>query len=164
MAGRPTLLTPTVIKAMSEGIRKGNYASTVMKGLGMHPANHWKWYKKGENGELDSKGSDIYIRYYHAINEAEAEAEERMINQWQQFFPSDWRAIQTFMERRWGDRWGRNDKVRQELTGKDGGAIETDQKHKVTKDLSELTDEELMQLESILGKPSDSGGDTTGES
>ena len=162
--GRPTLLTPTVIQEMADGIRNGNYASTVMKGLGLDPGNHWKWYKKGEKGELDSRGSDIYIQYYHAINEAEAEAEQRMIGQWQAFFPSDWRAIQTFMERRWGDRWGRNDKVRQELTGKDGGAIETENKHKVSKDLSELTDEELMQLESILGKHSEPGDDSTGES
>lgn len=161
---RPTLLTPTVIKEMADGIRNGNYATTVMKGLGLSPGNHWKWYEKGKNGELDSQGSDIYIKYFDAINEAEAEAEQRMIGQWTEFFPNDWRAIQTFMERRWGDRWGRNDKVRQELTGKDGGAIETDNKHKVTKDLSELTDEELMQLESILGKPSESTGDTSGES
>jgi len=161
---RHTVLTPAVIEAVCEGIKKGNYISTVMKGVGVDPGNHYKWYKKGERGELDSRGSDIYIRYYQAVNQAEAEAEQRMIEQWKEFFPNDWRAIQTFMERRWGDRWGRNDKVRQEITGKDGGAIETENKHKITKDLSELTDEELMQLESILGKHSEPRRDTTGES
>lgn len=159
--GRNTVLTPAVQEAMAKGIRDGNYASTVMKGIGLHPGNHWKWYEKGKNGELDIRGREVYIRYFEAINQAEAEAEERMINQWKQFFPSDWRAIQTFMERRWGDRWGKNDKVRQEHTGKDGGAIETNQKHQT--DLSNLSDEELKQLESIIGKSSEHGTDTTGE-
>jgi len=161
---RYTVLTPTVIEAVCEGIKKGNYISTVMKGVGVDPGNHWKWYKKGEKGELDSKGSDIYIQYYQAVNKAEAEAEQRMIEQWKEFFPSDWRAIQTFMERRWSDRWGRNDKIRQELTGKDGGAIETENKHKHEVDLSKLTDEELVQLESILGKSTKPGRDSEGES
>jgi len=157
--GRTTVLTPAVEKAMAKGIRDGNYATTVMKRLGFHPGNHWKWYEKGKNGDLDTQGRNVYISYYEAINKAEAEAEERMVNQWQQFFPSDWRAIQTFMERRWADKWGKNDRIRQEHTGKDGGAIETNQKHQT--DLSNLSDEELKQLESIIGKSSEPGTDTT---
>lgn len=158
--GRPTLLTPEMQEAICEGIRKGNYISTVMRGLGIDVGNHWNWYRKGKNGQLDSYGRPIYINYFKAINKAEAEAEERMVSQWQEFFPEDWRSIQTFMERRWGKRWGRNDKVTQEIHGKDGGPIEMKQ----DMDLSKLSQEELTQLETILTKTSVDGGTTEGES
>lgn len=48
-----------------------------------------------------------------------------------------------------------------EHTGKDGGAIETSHTEKI--DLSNLTDKELEQLENIIRKSTDTGGDTEGE-
>jgi len=160
--GRPTKLTQKVQEAMCEGIRKGNYASVVMKGLNIDSGNHWNWYRKGKANELDGDGGNRYVDYFNSINEAEADAEQRMVDQWQEHFPGDWRAIQTFMERRWNDKWGRNDKVKQEVTGKDGGAIETNQKHQT--DLTKLSEGELIQLESILGTSSKSGSNSSGES
>ena len=70
------------------------------------------------------KKQDILFEFFDAITRAETVAEVRMVAQWQQHMPEDYRAIRDFLERRFPERWGRKDKVQQEISGPDGGPIQ----------------------------------------
>lgn len=63
-----------------------------------------------------------------------------------------------WLKNRIPDKW--RDKQSHELTGKDGQPIQVETKH----DLTKLSDEELMNLETIIRKSTDTGTDTSGES
>ena len=45
------------------------------------------------------------MEFLEAVAQAEAEAEVRMIAQWQAHIPRDWRAARDFLARRYPERW-----------------------------------------------------------
>ena len=51
------------------------------------------------------------MEFLEAVTRAEAEAELRMIAQWQAQIPRDWRAARDFLARRFPKRWGPNARV-----------------------------------------------------
>jgi transposase len=117
--GRPSKLTPEVVKRLTEAIRDGNYYEAACGYAGITYTTFRNWMIKGENAK-----SGKYREFFEAIMQAECEAEVRMVAQWQQHMPEDYRAIRDFLERRFPDRWGRKDKVQQEISGPDGGPIQ----------------------------------------
>ena len=117
--GRPTKLTSEVQARLVQAIEAGNYYEAACGYAGITYTTFRNWMIKGENAK-----SGKYHEFFDAITRAEAVAEVRMVAQWQQHMPEDYRAIRDFLERRFPERWGRKDKVQQEISGPDGGPIQ----------------------------------------
>jgi heterodisulfide reductase subunit C len=118
MRGRPSKLTEELKANLTKVIAAGNYYQAACDYVGISYSIFREWIVKGEQAK-----SGKYFDFSEAVKKAEAQAEIRMVQEWQKQMPENWQAIATFMERRYPDRWGRQDKSKVELTGKDGGAI-----------------------------------------
>jgi hypothetical protein len=121
MRGRPSKLTEELKANLTKVIAAGNYYQAACDYVGISYSIFREWIVKGEQAK-----SGKYFDFSEAVKKAEAQAEIRMVQEWQKQMPENWQAIATFMERRYPDRWGRQDKSKVELTGKDGGAIKID--------------------------------------
>ncbi len=99
---RPSKLTPEVQKRLVKAIKAGNYYEAACGFAGIHYSTFRKWMQKGEKAK-----SGKYREFFEAITHAEYQAEVRMVAQWQQHMPEDYRAIRDFLERRYPDRWGK---------------------------------------------------------
>lgn len=136
MAGRPSKLTPEVKARLVQAIEAGNYYEAACGYAGITYTTFRNWMIKGENAK-----SGKYREFFEAITRAETVAEVRMVAQWQQHMPEDYRAIRDFLERRFPDRWGRKDKLQQEVSGPGGGPIQWVDLVKLAKSDDEPDDE-----------------------
>lgn len=109
--GRPSKLTPERQKKLVDAIRAGNYYETACTYAGIDYTTFRLWMQKGEAREAKK-----YSDFFEAITRAEAEAESRAVALWQKAMPDDWRAAQMFLERRHPDRWGKQDKLKADVT------------------------------------------------
>jgi hypothetical protein len=107
---------------MVEAIKNGNYASTAAEAAGIGKSTHYQWIEKGE------QGLKPYAEYEEAIKRAEAEAEMNAVKVIQAASRENWTAGAWYLERKFPDKWGRKDKLTQEISGKDGKPIEIDSK------------------------------------
>ncbi|MFY9134057.1 MAG: hypothetical protein WBL79_02815 [Bacillota bacterium] len=112
-------MTSEVKARLVQAIEAGNYYEAACGYAGITYTTFRNWMIKGENAK-----SGTYREFFEAITRAETVAEVRMVAQWQQHMPEDYRAIRDFLERRFPERWGRKDKVQQEISGPDGGPIQ----------------------------------------
>lgn len=103
--GRPTKLTPEIQVELVKYIKAGNYYSDACEYVGIDYRTFRNWMKKGEEAKTGQ-----FFQFFHAIKKAEAESKIRMVAQWQSAMKTDWKAIATFMERRYPEEWGRKDK------------------------------------------------------
>lgn len=112
---RPTKLTPELQERLTEAIRAGNYYEAACGYAGIHYSTFRRWMDTGERAK-----SGKFREFYEAVTRAEQEAEVRMVAQWQKHMPEDYRAIRDFLERRYPERWARQNKMdmRQEVTGR----------------------------------------------
>ncbi|WP_373896370.1 hypothetical protein [Virgibacillus sp. CBA3643] len=165
--GRPEKLTPEIEQEIIKVVRSGNYVETACAYVGINKTTFYDWLKRGarEKDRLAKnhkarmkKDEKKYVEFSNAIEKALAYAEIRDVAIIGQAAEDNWTAAAWRLERKFPDKWGRKDKQSIEHSGKDGGAIETS--HKQQLDLSNLTDEELAQLEDIIGKHTDTEGDT----
>lgn len=100
--GRRTKLTPEVQNRIVAAMKAGNYMEAVCNFAGIGTSTFYRWMERGEKAK-----SGRYREFWEAVKKAEAEAEVRMVAQWQAHMPENWQAIATFLERRYPDRWGR---------------------------------------------------------
>lgn len=119
---RTTILSEVIQNAMVEAIEAGNYASTAAESVGISSSTHYLWMSKGE------EGIEPYVGYMEAIKKAEAEAEMSAVRNIKTHAADNWTASAWYLERKFPDRWGRKDKLTQEISGKDGKPIEIDSK------------------------------------
>lgn len=112
MPGRPTKLTPHVQKRICDAISAGNYREAAAQYGGVDKATLMRWL---------ASDRQPYRDFRDAVIAAEAEAEVRMVAQWQAQIPEDWRAARDFLARRHPDRWGPLEK--REVTGAGGKPI-----------------------------------------
>lgn len=108
--GRPSKLTPEVKERLLQAIRAGNYYDTACAYASIDYSTFRRWITRGEKAR-----SGMYHDFCEAVKKAEYEAEARLVAQWQQHMPGDWKAIATFLERRHPDKWGRRDRVKAEV-------------------------------------------------
>ena len=88
-------------------------------------------------------GNLSYGDFCLAVKKAEAEAEVRLVGQWQALLPTDWKAIATFLERRHPEKWGKRDSM--ELKGKGGGPVEFEHRHLIIQQIiQEPSNRELI--------------------
>lgn len=148
MAGRQTKLTPELIEEAYELLKEGHYARTVLQYMGIGESTWYRWLSDGEQEE-----DGIYREFWEAVKKAETEAEIRNVKLIQEAAKTDWKAGMTYLERKFPERWGRRERVDANLThtGKDGGPIQ----HEQTINLDKLSNEELMALERIVQKSSE---------
>jgi len=142
--GRPTKLTPELQAKAEKLIASGNYASTTCRLLGISESTWYDWLKRGK----ESKRKNRYSEFSDAIKRAEAAAEARAVSGIMAAGRKNWTAYAWYLERKSPDRWGRKDKLQQEISGPNGQPVEVE----MEVDLSCLSDEELRTLVAIQQK------------
>jgi hypothetical protein len=117
---RPSKLTPEITERICMAIRAGNYAKVAAAMAGIGETTYYKWL---EMAELPNAKKE-YKEFRESIERAEAEAEVVAIARIRQAADNgDWKAAGWYLERKHGERWGRNDKLRQEITGANGAPV-----------------------------------------
>lgn len=154
---RKMKLTKQLIDEAEKWIKAGNYNTTVCKYLGIHESTWYKWLQEGEHAK-----SGIKREFFERIKKAESHSEMRSVQMIQKAGEQSWQALGWYLERKFPDRWGKKDQTRLEHTGKDGEAIKTETNQQI--DLSNLSDEELKDLENIIKKSTNDRSDKKGKS
>jgi len=113
----PRKLNNGMITALSEYIRKGNYAVTACNLVGIDEKTLWNWVQQGEADNLLGVDS-LYSHLIQSIKKAEAEAEAKLVEVVRESaeIKREWIPAITFLERRHPDRWGRKDRTRVDIT------------------------------------------------
>lgn len=167
VTGRPSKISPELTAKICDMLRAGNYIETAAAYAGINKTTLYDWMKRGaremERVELAGKGAKIrkkeqpYVDFSNAVTKALAEAEVRDLIIISNAAKTDWKAAAWKLERRTPDKWGRKERLDANLqhSGKDGGPIQTEQ----NLNLSNLSDEELAVLESIIAKSAEPEGD-----
>lgn len=129
--GRPTKLTPERHARIVQMISTGAYAHIAAQASGINPGTYYDWMARGRDCDRDDEGNPTtdddapYAEFHDAVKEAEAKAEAVAIGRIQQAANGGtWQAAAWYLERKYSDRWGRKDQLRQEVSGPDGGKIE----------------------------------------
>jgi transposase-like protein len=130
--GRPDKLTPQVQERIIQAVRGGNYVEVAARYAGIDKAQFYRWLERGER-EKAGKFRD----FRNAIKDAEAAAEAEAVAQVRLAARDSWQAGMTWLERKFPERWGRNDRLN--ITHKD-------------RDVRTLTDAELEALVSLESK------------
>ena len=117
---RPTKLTKEVTERICLAIRVGNHAKVAAALAGIGETTYYEWLKKSEEPNAKKE----YREFRESIERAEAEAEMEAVARIRQASNNgNWKAASWYLERKHSERWGRNDKIRQEITGADGAPI-----------------------------------------
>ena len=142
--GRNTKLTTELTEKICEALRAGNYIETACEFAGIVPATYYRWIADSEKPDAGV----LLVEFREAVKKARATAEVRNVALIQQAAqdPNKWQASAWWLERSFPNRWGRQQKVTQEISGPNGGPIEmTDVRGQVieflTKQLPTVTDE-----------------------
>jgi transposase len=133
-AGRPTLATEEVCSRVIALIQAGNYIETAASSVGISKSTLFLWLKRGarERRRMERTGTKAnkrelrFVEFSDAIERAQAESETTDVLLIGKAAMSVWQAAAWRLERKHPDRWGRHE--RHEVTGKDGGPIETQAK------------------------------------
>ena len=121
MAGRRLKLTPELIEQVVTAIRLGNYAQTACELVGIGTTTYYRWLEMAEK----PSNPQIYREFRDAIKRAEAEAEVRTVARIMRAADDGtWQASAWYLERKHPEKWGKNEKIRQEITGIDGAPVE----------------------------------------
>jgi hypothetical protein len=101
-------------------IRAGNYAKVAAEMAGIGETTYYRWLEEGQKDNAPK----IYREFWESIKRAEADAEVAAVALIRQAANNGtWQAASWLLERKHGERWGRNDKLRQEITGANGAPI-----------------------------------------
>ena len=121
MAGRPTKLTKEIIEKVCAAIYAGNYAKIAAQLSGISESTYYAWLAEAEKEDCDP----LFLEFSESIERAEAAAEVEAVALIRQSAKNgNAKDAQWLLERKHGERWGRNDKLRQEITGADGAPLE----------------------------------------
>lgn len=103
--GRPTKLTPEAQAKIVQAIQAGNHKESAAAYAGVPAATLSEWLAKGRAGKSP------YAELWKAVHEAEAQAEVRIVAQWQKQIPDNWQAAKDFLARRYPERWAETHKI-----------------------------------------------------
>ena len=145
--GRRIKLTPEVQEKVVAAISNGSYAVVAAELAGISESTYYAWKQRGEE-DLAAGNASPYLEFLEAIKNAEAAIEMRLVASCTHAAIKqrpdgsyDWKAAMTFMERRWPNRWSRNERREHSGTVKVAPV-----------NLSALSMEELDQLERLTAK------------
>lgn len=161
--GRSSTLTPAIHEAVIEGIKNGNYISTVMQSVGVPLQNFYHWKRQGSPKKIfDDEGNEVgeeypdnfYGDFMRDYDEALSYAEIRAVKALQSHFDKDWRAAAEFLARKFPERW--NPKSVVEHQGKDGGPIMTEDRREVLyAKLDMISSESTVDVVGVEGETPD---------
>lgn len=163
--GRPTKLTPERHARIIELIRTGAFADTAAAAAGVHRATYYEWMARGRDCERDDDGEAVteadraFADFHDAVKEAEAVGETLAIGRIQNHSKDTWQAAAWYLERKYPERWGRVDRLKQEISGPDGGAVEIEAEASVLAFLDERHDR--LQEQGVLEDATETTGDPT---
>jgi hypothetical protein len=120
LMARPTKLTKEITERICLAIRAGNYAKVAAGMAGVSETTYYRWLELSEEPNAKKE----YREFRESIERAEAEAEVAAVARIKQAADNGtWQAASWLLERKHGERWGRNDKLRQEITGANGAPV-----------------------------------------
>lgn len=126
--GRPTILTETKMKAITDLLERGNTYTASAKAVGINPTTLSQWVRRGKELSLLSRVLDdteqTFVEFSQLVEKARATAEIRAVEKIRQAGDSSWQAAAWYLERANPQDWGLI--RRTEITGANGGAIEVD--------------------------------------
>jgi len=115
----PRKLNNGMIEALSEYIRKGNYAIVACALVGIAEPTYYYWLEQARQDQDNGLTTEdsIYIRLLESIKRAEADAEDLMVQTARNaaIEKKDGYLAITVNERRHPDRWGRKDRTRVDI-------------------------------------------------
>lgn len=119
MAGRPSKLTARLQQQLCKAIAAGNYYEAACASVGISHQTMLVWMGKGEAAKAGQ-----FFEFREAVLKAVADAEVRVVAQWQKHMPENWQACRDFLARRFPSRWGE----KQQVTGDGGGPVQVEVK------------------------------------
>jgi hypothetical protein len=147
--GRKTKLTPEFIEEASKLIAGGNTVKDVAAYMGVGESAWYDWLSIGEQ----RKGT-LYSEFAESIKKSKPVAKIAMLSiVTNAARDGNWQAACWYLERTDPDNYGRRDRIKQEITGKDGGPIQVAK----APNLSKFTDEELEAYAKLCERLDDSG-------
>lgn len=132
-----TKLTKARCDKIVDGVRKGNYITTVCQSVGISRGTYTNWKKWGEQGK------EPYATFYERVTQAEAEAEMDILNviYTNAIDQGNWLSSAWILERKYPNRFGKREQM----------ALQTDNDFKLeistAKSPYELGEEEKRLLE-----------------
>ena len=123
MAGRKSKLTPELQKVISDIMKAGNYARVAVEAAGINADTYYEWLKRGK-ADIERGKKSVYSEFSDEIERAAAIAEAAHVGRIATAGNNgSWQASAWLLERKYGERWGRNDRLRQEITGANGAPL-----------------------------------------
>jgi transposase-like protein len=118
MAGAPTKLTPEVQAEIVRNLAGGCYIETACAVAGIGTSTYYRWMQWAE------EGLEPYAGFRDAVREAEHKAELRALAIIMREGEKDPKHLEWWLERKFNDRWGRKDSIKQEVTGTGGAPMQ----------------------------------------
>lgn len=100
--------TTAQTEAVCKAIREGNYFETACLIAGVRLSTAYGWRQRGEGSHPTREKLDNYADFAEAVNEADAHAENFLLEKMQEAGEGDWKMYATVLERRFRDRWSRS--------------------------------------------------------
>lgn len=104
-------LDAELIERAHKLISEGHYAVTVCAYLGIDESTYYKWITKAK-GDIENNKNSIYVQFFKSINEAEAKAEMRHLqNIVKASADGTWQASAWYLERKHKAKWSAKQEV-----------------------------------------------------
>lgn len=101
-------------------IRAGNYTKIACALAGIAESTYYNWMEQAQQPDAEPE----LLEFLESVERAEAEAEIAAVARIRQAADNGtWQAASWLLERKHGERWGRNDKLRQEISGPNGKPV-----------------------------------------
>lgn len=107
---RPTKLTKELTDEICATVKAGNFIETAAAAAGISRSVLRLWLRKGNRAK-----NGIYREFLDRIKRAQAEAEIKDVKQIETAAEEQWQAAAWRLERRNYKRWGKKDKLQQEV-------------------------------------------------
>lgn len=101
---RPAKLTPDVQAKVAEMLRAGNHVEAAAEAAGISRATFYAWLKRAESKRAADRP---YREFAAAVEQAQAEAEARLVVLISRAGAKSWQAAAWLLERQHPERWGR---------------------------------------------------------
>lgn len=117
---RPSKLTKELIDTITLAIRAGNDKKVAAQLAGISESTYYSWLEQAKEPDAEPE----LLEFLESVEQAEAYAEVMRITRITQAADNGtWQAAAWWLERKHSERWGRNDKLRTEISGPNGQPI-----------------------------------------
>lgn len=118
---RPSKLTPETQDKLVRALRAGNDQKVAAELAGIGESTFYRWMEMAEQPSAKKEYREFRELVLRTIAAAEADAVVRIQQAAQN---GRWQAAAWWLERKHSERWGRNDKIRAEISGPNGTPVQ----------------------------------------